>query len=201
MRGWVDELATTLGAIAPSGVPVVGYSLGGRVALGLARRHPERVRALALVGAGLGITDPEARAIRAALDDRRAADMRRQGLRAFLDDWYRAPLFAGQAANPEALASIVERRAANDPDAMARVIAALSPGRVEPISDPLCELGCPVAWFAGADDPKYAPLARALARDHPSVHVALVPAATHAVHLEAPKALATQLVDFLDPAL
>lgn len=42
---------------------LMGYSMGGRISMGLLARHPERFRAVVLggIGAGAGVTDPTAR--------------------------------------------------------------------------------------------------------------------------------------------
>ncbi len=45
-----DDVAATLDELAVDDAAVVGWSAGGRVAAGVAARHPDRVRALALVG-------------------------------------------------------------------------------------------------------------------------------------------------------
>ncbi len=44
-----DDAAGLLGVVAPGPVHVLGHSLGGRVAMGLALRHPECVKSLLLV--------------------------------------------------------------------------------------------------------------------------------------------------------
>ena len=59
---------------------LVGYSLGGRIALELAASRPELVPRLALFAAGMGIEDANERAVRASEDDRRAEDLRVHGL-------------------------------------------------------------------------------------------------------------------------
>ena len=51
-------------------VHLVGYSMGGRVALTAACRFPGRVRSLSLIGASAGIADPDGRADRAARPQR-----------------------------------------------------------------------------------------------------------------------------------
>ncbi|MEL7516763.1 MAG: alpha/beta hydrolase [Pseudomonadota bacterium] len=48
---WIDDVAESLAAIAPSGIRIVGHSTGGLVALELARLHPSLVRDVLLVGA------------------------------------------------------------------------------------------------------------------------------------------------------
>ena len=77
-------------------VDLVGYSMGGRVALTAACRHPERIRSLTLIGASAGLADPDERAERAAADDA-LAELIESDLAAFVDRWMANPLFATQA--------------------------------------------------------------------------------------------------------
>ena len=67
--GDIDELA-------PERFTLVGYSMGGRIALHAALGLGERVRNLVLIGASPGLADPAERARRRADDDALADEMR-----------------------------------------------------------------------------------------------------------------------------
>jgi len=91
----VAGLRETLGRIRDgSGSPLVllGYSMGGRLALSLATHHPESLDGLILESTTAGITDPEQRSERRASDRRKAA-LIRQDFGEFLEEWDRNPLF------------------------------------------------------------------------------------------------------------
>ena len=185
---WLDKYLREARVAGP-GI-VVGYSLGGRLALALAAQYPERVAGLALLSAHPGLTDPRARAHRAALDDRRARDLRHRGLRAFLEDWYAQPLFALRW-RPRARAALVERRARQDARAMAVVLAGMSPGRQPPLWDVLTRWAPRMAYGAGARDTKYTALARVLrVTNPPLMRVAIFPNAGHLLPHDAPQTLA-----------
>lgn len=188
---WTAWLDARLPARGP--VVLVGYSLGGRVALAWAARHAERVAALVLLAAHPGLVEPAARARRAAQDAARAARLRRQGLRAFLEAWYRLPLF-GLRWRPGLRAALVARRARQDPAAMAAVVAGMSPGRQPPLWEGLARLAPRVVYVAGARDSKYAALARRLAGLRPALmRIAIIEHAGHMLHLDAPHAVARLL--------
>lgn len=190
MEGWADALAAQL----DGPVDVIGYSMGGRLALSLAARHPSRVRRLLLVSTSLGIEDPEARAARLALDEERAAALRLAAgahaagdadpWRAWLRSWLSAPLFA--SIDVEAA---VARRAARSPKCMAHVIAALSPGRAPSRHAWSRTWPRPALWIAGEHDTRYARAARENATAMPAGDATIVPACGHALLEQAPLAL------------
>src|SRR4051794_14312787 len=72
LEGRLDEIAEAAGE-GPAAL--VGYSLGGRLALRAALHQPERYSALVTIGAGAGIDDPGALTARADADERMAAWM------------------------------------------------------------------------------------------------------------------------------
>lgn len=181
-------LLATLSAHGLTRVWLVGYSLGGRLALYTAAMWPYHVRGLVLESASPGVERPDERRARANLDDERAARIRRDGLGAFVQAWYTAPIFRGLAANAALLAQVQQRRRSQDPDAMARVIAELSPGRMPPLWGALPFLRMPLAFISGALDEKYTALGERVCTLAPNAVHTAVPHASHTVHLEAPQA-------------
>ena len=69
------------------GGDLVGYSLGGRLALQIALDYPQRVRRLALVSCMPGLRDDHERALRVARDERIAQILEEEGLGSFLALW------------------------------------------------------------------------------------------------------------------
>src|SRR6516164_8577892 len=90
----LDESAALVAAVA-DGEPfdLVGYSLGGRVALHAACRPPSNLRAVAVVSASPGIADPERRRARFERDVALAEALEADGdLDGFLRRWLAAPM-------------------------------------------------------------------------------------------------------------
>ena len=163
--------------------------MGGRIALELAATQPGLAPRLVLLGAGPGIDDPAERARRAAEDDARAAEILRGGLDAFVDGWYRLPIFAPFAAHPSFSAARL-RRARGEADFWARCVAGCSPARGTPRWDALAGLAPRTTFVAGALDERYAAFgarAKALAS---ALRVEIVAGAGHVLPLEAPGACA-----------
>jgi 2-succinyl-6-hydroxy-2,4-cyclohexadiene-1-carboxylate synthase len=188
--------ASVTGGHAP--FVVLGYSMGGRVALHLALAAPEHVAALALESASPGIADPEARAARVAADRALAERIEREGIASFVAHWEALPLFASQRRLPR---EVVERqraqRLSNRPAGLASSLRGMGAGAQEPLHGRLAELRMPALLLAGALDEQYRALAQSMAPCMPRARVEIVPDAGHAVHLEQPAAFARALLAFL----
>ena len=189
----VDAMAGSVVARIEGPIDLVGYSMGGRVALTLACRHPERVRSLSLIGASAGLADPADRAARAAADDE-LADLIERDLPTFVDRWMANPLFATQARLGSGfLERARAQRLANDPHALATSLRAASTGRMTPLHDDVHRCAMPVGLIVGADDPKFLGLADGLAPRFPDAEIHVIADAGHAAHLEQPDAVAAAI--------
>lgn len=194
LDGWADWVADGIAARWDRPVALVGYSLGGRVALRLALARPELVARLALIGANPGIDGDAKRAARARVDAQRAESIRND-LSAFLRRWYAAPLFGLSGA---ALEAAVAERATCDPGAVASVIEALSPGVAPSRWTSLAQLRVPVLAVAGEHDATYRAVSSAIVRTvGADGRFVVVPNAGHGVLRDAPEALSDVLTEWL----
>ena len=198
MERCVDDVARVLASLGVGRADVFGYSMGGRVALALAVRHPGRVRSAVLVGASAGIADPAERAARVEADEKLAASLLSDGIPAFVERWMAQPLFATQRRVARPQVSRERRlRLKNRPHALALSLQGMGAGVQPPLHAALSAVRLPVLLVAGADDPKFVALARELAARLPQARAAIVPDAGHSVQLEQPEALSRLVRSFL----
>ncbi len=177
-----------------------GYSMGGRVALAFAARHPERVASLFTIGAHAGL-EPEQRPARIAADAALAAEIERRGIDWFASYWERLPIFAGlQTLGRERREHLRRVRLANSPRALAESLRGMGAGAMEPVWDRLGRVGAPALFLAGELDLRFAAQARRLAARVPNGRAVLVPEAGHAAHLERPREVAMLLAGHLQAA-
>jgi 2-succinyl-6-hydroxy-2,4-cyclohexadiene-1-carboxylate synthase len=192
------DLVATLESTGHRRAHWLGYSMGARLALGCAVRHPGSVASLVLLAGRAGIADPGERAARRQADEALAARIEAIGVEAFVDEWLAQPLFATmQRCGPEFLASQRRARLANDARGLAASLRGLGPGAQPPLFDQLPNLHVPVLLVAGALDRRFVALAQDLARRLPQAEVREIPDAGHAAHLEQPAAFVRVVTDFL----
>ena len=190
----VDAMAAHTAALGEAlvGGPfhLVGYSMGGRVALTLACRRPELLRSLTLIGASAGLPSEAERADRRQSDNTLAESIERDGLEAFVDNWMANPLFASQARlGDDFLAASRVQRLRNSATGLARSLRAAGIGVMAPLHDHLRSCTVPTVFVVGADDSKFTRIAAELVAQMPAAEIAVIDNAGHAAHLEQPDAV------------
>ena len=194
-------LGSVLGHVGGAGdwpTDLVGYSMGGRIALHFASAYPERVRRLVLESASPGLATEEERRARRAADEALAENVLDGGVEAFVDAWEAQPLFATRAAlDPRVRERQRALRLANDAASLAATLRALGAGSLPSLWGKLPEIEVPTLLVVGALDTRYVEIARRMAKALPDARVAEISRAGHTAHLERPEAWLAAVTDFL----
>lgn len=175
---------------------VVGYSMGGRLALKAALRRPGKFGALVLVGTSAGIEDADERAERRTADDELADWIEHHSIEEFAERWERQPVFASQP--PDLVSAQRAGRLSHDPARLAQLLRSAGQGMFEPVWHELERIDCPVLAVAGELDTKYADASFRIAERVKHGRARLLAGAGHAPQLERPDEFADVLLDFLD---
>jgi 2-succinyl-6-hydroxy-2,4-cyclohexadiene-1-carboxylate synthase len=175
---------------------VVGYSMGGRLALKAALRRPGKFGAVVLVGTSAGIEDEEARAERRDADEELAKWIEEHTIEEFAERWETQPVFASQP--PELVSAQRPGRLAHEPAQLARLLRSAGQGMFEPVWHELEKIDCPVLAVAGELDTKYADASFRIAERVKHGRARLISDAGHAPQLERPDEFSAVLLDFLD---
>lgn len=189
------EVARVAEIIRGIGEPVrlCGYSMGGRISLGILGHTPELVTSVLLVGAHPGLTTDAERAQRIEADEVWVRLLESESIEVFTEKWQAQALFASQARLDAAtLAAQRSIRLRHDPRALALSMSSLGLGRMPSYWSVLEEARVPVDLVVGALDTKFTALAmrmkERIAGDLGRVHS--IPDAGHNVLLEKPELLA-----------
>lgn len=190
-----DEVVSALAGkivakVARAPMVLVGYSLGGRLALALAAaasRFGLRITDVVTVGAHLGL-DEEQRAERRAWDQEMAARVRNEGMQSFVDYWETLPLFATQSSAQRSCQR--SGRELHDPASIAWAFETMGTGAMPSLAPRLAspDRAARLHLVAGAFDSKFTRIAQAAADRLRRCEAHAIPGAGHNVVLEQPEA-------------
>lgn len=171
--------------IQPGNAILLGYSLGGRIALYSA--FSGFFRALILESSSPGLSNSEERTQRYLSDLKLAERIEREGILAFVEYWEQIPLFASQRRLPaEKRLALHQQRLTNTAQGLAASLRGVGTGAQPSLYERLPELRLPVQLIVGAEDLKFCAIADQMYKSLPQAALAIVPEAGHTVHLEQP---------------
>jgi len=188
----LDAVIGDVAVLTQDRFTLVGYSLGGRIALHAALALRRRVERLVLIGASPGIADPAQRAARRAADERLAAEIEAATIEEFATRWAATPVLEGQS--PEVKAAAHADRLRSTPAGLAAALRGLGTGALPSLWERLGELSMPVVLIVGERDEKFRAIGQRMARELSRVELVVVADIGHAVHLEAPERITAQLI-------
>lgn len=203
-HGASSDLPTTFESVIglvewlASGEPpvLIGYSMGGRLALRYALERP--VSGLVLISASPGIANPVEREKRRISDERLAGGIAVQGVDAFIDAWLGNPIFGGLAKRHEIWRAVDrETRLLSSADGLARALVSYGQGSQPYLGDRLGELRVPTLIVAGADDAKYVAIADTMHGAIAGSQLAVIEGVGHTVIGEDPAELGDLISRFL----
>ena len=175
------------------GQVLVGYSMGGRLALHALVEADHPWQAAVIVSAHPGLEDPDERSARRSHDAAWASRAFAGDWHGFLDRWHAQPVLAGSP--PRGVAE--DRALALRRREIARSFVDWSLGAQAPLWDRLETINVPVLWIAGENDPKFRDLATRAAAATPGSTVAIAPGTGHRVPTDQPAWLAATIAGFL----
>lgn len=198
MEKVTDDLARILDHFKIEKTNVLGYSMGGRLALSFAITYPTRVNALILEASSPGLADKKEREARRKSDERLAARIERDGIEAFVNEWEKIPLFATQKMLPQSVRERIRaQRLQNSTTGLANSLRGMGTGAQPSYWTELEQMAIPVLLLAGELDAKFCDIARRMKHKLPTAECRFIPKAGHAVHLEQAAIFDTMVMNYL----
>jgi len=188
----MQAMADKVLADAPARFALAGHSMGGRVALEVYRRAPQRIERLALLDTGYEPAAPGEAERRAVLVDQ----AQKEGIAAIAASWG-LPMLAPANRNDPALVQAVV-------DMVGRMSAPIYAGKTRALlgrpdaTDVLKRIACPTMIICGEED-GWSPPERheQMAALVPGAQLRLIGGAGHMVMMEAPGAVLQALQEWL----
>ncbi|MFN7263093.1 MAG: alpha/beta fold hydrolase [Pseudobdellovibrionaceae bacterium] len=170
-------------------IHLVGYSLGGRLALSAFHHSPQRVKKLVLLAAQFYFPEEE-RAARKIWDSQWAARFRNEEWEKVVSAWNSLPIFEGSQAEPE------RREADFDREVLALILEKWSPASQQDYTAILNNSSVPVLFVVGEYDRRYMKLKDRLTGSN--IQISVVPKAGHRVWYDQPGVVRDLVGRFLD---
>ena len=194
MASIAADLIDLLDQLSLTRIRLVGYSMGGRLALFLGHYYPQRFRALVLESASPGLADERARADRRRRDSELADSIEARGVDWFVKYWESLPLWASQS---RALIQAQRRqRLGNSARGLANSLRGMGVGVQPNLWGALASIDLPTCLIAGELDCKFRQINAAMHQAMPTSSLTIIPAAGHNTHLEQPAAFCDALRTF-----
>jgi pimeloyl-ACP methyl ester carboxylesterase len=193
MEATADAVREVIDEIGVDRIVLAGFSMGGYVAFAFARKYPDRLRALILIGTKAEPDTEEAKKGRHDMASRVRAEGPQPAIDAILPRLVADSTFTGR---PDVVQRIAEVAAGATAEGIAAALEAMA---ARPSSvDLLPRIAVPTLVIAGHDD-QLMPLdqARAMAAQIPNARFITVADAGHTTPIESPAAVNTAINDFL----
>jgi 2-succinyl-6-hydroxy-2,4-cyclohexadiene-1-carboxylate synthase len=192
------DLLRLLDVLGLERIDLLGYSMGGRLALYFAVQHPDRLRTLVLESASPGIEAADERVRRAAADNALAERIVRDGLEAFVAEWESQPLLALGPDVPEAVRIRQHTlRLQNSPLGLANSLRGMGAGQQPSLWPSLPTLEVPVLLLVGEADARYRAIGQRMQAGLRRAESRVVSRAGHTLHIDQP----TEFVRLVDAHL
>lgn len=136
---------------------LLGYSMGGRLALSFALKHRNMIQGLILESAAPGLIGPAEREQRKASDENLAGFIESSSPETFADYWMNIPLFSSQKdkLGKDTLDEIRAAKLKNSRKGLANSLRGFSTGVMPPLWDKLHLIDFPLLMITGALDKKF----------------------------------------------
>ncbi|MGC6460106.1 MAG: alpha/beta fold hydrolase [Akkermansiaceae bacterium] len=162
---------------AETGDLILGYSMGGRLALHALLATPEKWRAAIIVSAHPGLTENQGARL---ADDRRWAELALSDWPRFLKEWNAQGILNGTLPG-------LHHASEEDHALVARSFLHWSLGAQGNLSPRLKEITCPILWLTGENDPKFTRLALDTTPAIPEARHTILPGCGHRLPWESPE--------------
>ncbi|WP_243300134.1 2-succinyl-6-hydroxy-2,4-cyclohexadiene-1-carboxylate synthase [Bacillus litorisediminis] len=188
MNEQVEDLNQIRKQLSFDSIELLGYSMGGRVALSYTILKKPYVKKLILESSSPGLISEAERIERQENDFSLALKIKNEGLQSFVDYWANIPLFATQKLLPDSVQEkIRHERLLQNPIGLANSLIGLGTGSQPSWWNRLHEIDIPILFITGQKDQKFLKIAEQMKKRIPHASHINVFNAGHAIHVELPQ--------------
>jgi 2-succinyl-6-hydroxy-2,4-cyclohexadiene-1-carboxylate synthase len=176
---------------------LVGYSMGGRLALYLSVHYPEHFEKVILGSTSPGLRNQKERLNRRIIDERLAIEMENMSTEEFLQKWYKQPLFESFIKHP-GFEDVQKRRLRGNSIDWAASLRGMGTGRQPSLWKKLGSITMPVFILVGEKDQKFRNIASQMRAENFDFSISVIPQCGHVIHLEDEEKFYLEVKNFLN---
>jgi 2-succinyl-6-hydroxy-2,4-cyclohexadiene-1-carboxylate synthase len=179
---------------------LVGYSMGGRLALYLTLHFPQRFIKVVLESASPGLATETERLARIKSDAQIACKLARTTTKAdfmtFLINWYSQPIFGDIKNHPE-FEIMLASRVQNHPGELSKSLQLMGTGKQPALWHKLADNTTPLLLLTGEQDHKFIDINTEIRQKCQVAKLKIIPDAGHNIHLENTQQFVQNLRQFI----
>ncbi len=191
--GGIIELTDNLGIDT---FDLLGYSMGGRLALYIAVHYPERVTKLILESSSPGLKTHKEQENRRINDLLLGDKIMSMEMSDFISQWYDMPLFKSIKQN-DGYEGLRFRRMLNDKTGLVKSLKYMGTGFQPSLWAEWEALGIETLLIAGEYDKKYTTIANKMCKLNPNARLEIIADTGHNLHFERSDLFINHVADFL----
>jgi len=178
---------------------LVGYSMGGRLALYLNLHFPAYFSKVILESASPGLLTHAERLERIKSDEQIARKLERSDFTAFINNWYKQPIFGSIHQHPE-FERLIANRLQNNPRELAKSLRFMGTGRQPSLWEKLKDNKNPLLLLVGENDDKFVTINKKILNYCPLTQLKVISDCSHNIHFEQTITFVTYIRKFFGSA-
>lgn len=179
-------------------IDLLGYSMGGRLAITFAVNYPEKVRKLVLESTTPGLKTINEQVERKQQDAALSARILTEGVESFVNYWENIPLFHSQRNLPtNKKEALKKQRLEHSSIGLANSLLGMGTGSQPSWWEAIKGFQFETLIVVGELDEKFITIGKEMSLQTPNAEFCLINGAGHAIHVEEPEKFGTIVSEFL----
>lgn len=199
----IEQLKFVKEKVSPTEpIILIGYSMGGRIALTFAVNHPDYLKGLILESASAGIKNDADRKKRYEDDLKLVQYIHDHTMEEFIEFWYDQEMFNTQRRfSNDKIKKMHKKKYNNSKIGLMNILRGFSTGIMPPVHDKLKNIPFKVILISGELDGKYTFINSKIVRGFNKAKHKVVKYSGHNTHLEEPKRFIEIVTNYLNQIL
>lgn len=192
-ENWAKNFNQKIKVQFPRGPRVlVGYSLGGRLALQALKQEPDLYDRAIFISTNPGLQRDKEKQERIANDEQWAKKFLEYPWETLMREWNAQGVFKDSLSEPQRLEANYQR------PLLAEALTAWSLAKQEDFRELIAQQSQKILWVSGEKDIKFASIAMDLKKRSPQIETEILPKASHRVLFDQPSELAQKMISFIE---